>query len=106
MTQRILGPIGVLQRAGPKKPYNQSESFSQGHKSHITYQPGTNAIYVTHLTSDIYSEINVGMNSIIMPKLGACLPSYRLIIIIISIITAILLYYSIKRHLWMRCPQI
>ena len=69
MTQRILGPIRVLQRAGPKKPYNQSESFSQGHKSRITYQPGTDTIYVTHLTSDIYSEINVGMNSIIMQNL-------------------------------------
>ena len=72
MTQRILGPIRVLQhvqRAGPKTPYNQSESFSQGRKSRITYQPGTDAIYVTHLTSDIYSEIDVGMNSIIMQNL-------------------------------------
>ena len=69
MTQRILGPIRVLQRAGPKKLYNQSESFSQGRKSRITYQPGTDTMYVTHLTSDIYSEINVGMNSIIMQNL-------------------------------------
>ena len=69
MTQRILGPIRVLQRAGPKKPYNQSQSFSQGGKSRITYQPWTDAIYVTHLTSDISSEINVGMISIIMQNL-------------------------------------
>ena len=69
MTQRILGPIRVLQRAGPKKPYNQSQSFSQGRKSRITYQPWTDTIYVTHLTSDIYSEISVGMNSIIMQNL-------------------------------------
>ena len=69
MTQRILGPIRVLQRAGPKKPYNQSQSFSQGGKSRITYQPWTDTIYVTHLTSDISSEINVGMNSIIMQNL-------------------------------------
>ena len=69
MTQRILGPIRVLQRAGPKKPYNQSQSFSQGRKSRITYQPWTDTIYVTHLTSDIDSEINVGMNSIIMQNL-------------------------------------
>ena len=53
MTQRILGPIRVLQRAGPKKLYNQSQSFSQGGKSRITYQPWTDTIYVTHLTSDI-----------------------------------------------------
>ena len=69
MTQRILGPIRVLQRAGPKKPYNQSVVFAQGRKSRITYQPGTDTIYVTHLTSDIYSEIDVGMNSIIMQNL-------------------------------------
>ena len=69
MTQRILGPIRVLQRAGPKKPYNQSQSFSQGGKSRITYQPWTDTIYVTHLTSDISSEINVGMISIIMQNL-------------------------------------
>ena len=69
MTQRILGPIRVLQRAGPKKPYSQSQSFSQGGKSRITYQPWTDTIYVTHLTSDISSEINVGMNSIIMQNL-------------------------------------
>ena len=75
MTQRILGPIRVLQRAGPKKPYNQSESFSQGRKSCITYQPGTDTIYVSHLTSDIYSEINVGMNSIIMQNLEHVYPA-------------------------------
>ena len=72
MTQRILGPIRVLQRAEPKKPYNQSQSFSQGRKSRITYQPWTDTIYVTHfITSDIYSEINVGStcNSIIMQNL-------------------------------------
>ena len=69
MTQRILGPIRVLQCAGPKKPYNQSASFSQGRKSRITYQPRTDTIYVTHLTSDIHSEINVGINSIIMQNL-------------------------------------
>ena len=62
MTQRILGPIRVLQRAGPKKPYDQSQSFLQGRKSHITYQPWTRL-------SDIYSEINVGMDSIIMQNL-------------------------------------
>ena len=47
----------------------QSQSFSQGGKSRITYQPWTDTIYVTHLTSDISSEINVGMNSIIMQNL-------------------------------------
>ena len=75
MTQRILLPIRVLQRAGPKKPYNQSQSFSQGRKSRITYQPWTDTIYVTHLTSDIYSEINVGMNSIIMQNLKHIYPA-------------------------------
>ena len=52
ITKRILGPIRVLKRAGPRKPFNQSVVFAQGRK------------------------------------------------------TEILLYYSIKRHLWMRCPQI
>ena len=80
MTQRILGPIRVLQRAGTKKPHNQSESFSQGRKSRITYQPGTDTIYVTHLTSDIYSEIDVGMNSIIMQNLEHV---YRAIVLLL-----------------------
>ena len=97
MTQRILGPIRVLQRAGPQKPYSQSQSFSQGGKSRITYRPWTDTIYVTHLTSDISSDINVGMNSIIInyAKLGACLPSYSLIIIIIIIIIIVQQYYCI-----------
>ena len=69
MTQRILGPIRVLQRAGPKNLYNQSVVFAQGRKSRITYQPGTDKMYMTHLTSDIYSEIDVGMNRIIMQDL-------------------------------------
>ena len=87
MTQRILGPIRVLQRAGPKKPYNQSELFPQGRKSRITYQPGTDTIYVTHLTSDIYSEINVGMNSIIMQNLEDV---YRAIVILLLLFLLLL----------------
>ena len=82
MTQRILGPIRVLQRAGPNKPYNQSQSFSQGGKSRITYQPWA------HLTSDISSEINVGMNSIIMQNLEHV---YRAIVLLLLLLLLLLL---------------
>ena len=47
MTQHILGPIRIIQCAGPKQGIANQSLVRAGPKKHIIYQPGTDTIYVT-----------------------------------------------------------